>query len=134
MIKPWPFTWLYEADPPANVIEINGVRLTGPPWTVDGEPMRDVRQAVETLMARLYPNNAELSREFIQYQRRLSGIMLCSPQTMVRRARDRAGMTLTQLSAASGVDRQTIWRIESGKSDPKASTLFAIMHAVDSRR
>ena len=118
-----------------NVIEINGVRLTGPPWTVDGEPMRDVRQAVETLMARLYPNNAELSREFIQYQRRLSGIMLCSPQTMVRRARDRAGFKSQRaLAKASGVSKSTVSAIERGECDPRASTLFNITHAVDSRR
>ena len=117
-----------------NVIEINGVRLTGPPYFVDGEPMRDVRHAVETLMARLYPNNAELPREFIQYQRRLSGIMLCSPQTMVRRARDRGQMTQAELSRASGISKSTISRIERGEVSPSASVLFAIMHAVDSRR
>ncbi len=118
-----------------NRLEMAGVVLEGRKsvWYVDGEEMYDVDAALRVFIQRIYPSTQPLPVALTNHIRRFAGLQLASPQTMVRRARDRAGMTLTQLSAASGVDRQTIWRIESGKSDPKASTLFSIMHASEGR-
>ncbi len=114
-----------------NYLSMAGVTLTRTDgvWTVDGERQEDVRQAVETFMARCYPHQQELPREFIQYQRRMSGIMLVCPSVMVRHARERGKMSVKELALKSGVSRRTIQRIEAGKSDPKASTLFYILHA-----
>jgi transcriptional regulator with XRE-family HTH domain len=45
-------------------------------------------------------------------------------------ARHLAGLTLTQLADASGIDRSTIIKIENGKVEPRAGTLADITRAL----
>jgi transcriptional regulator with XRE-family HTH domain len=44
----------------------------------------------------------------------------------LRLLRDAAGLTLAEIADKVGIDTSQIWRIERGKSDPKASTMFKI--------
>lgn len=49
----------------------------------------------------------------------------------IKKLRDRAGMSITNLSEASGVGRSTISEIESGKAqNPKNNTINAIAKAL----
>ncbi len=120
-----------------NRLEMAGVVLEGRKsvWYVDGEEMYDVDAALRVFLQRVYPSSQELPRALTQHIRRYAGMQLCSPQTMVRRARDRAGFKSQRaLAKASGVSKSTVSAIERGECDPRASTLFNITHAVDSRR
>lgn len=50
----------------------------------------------------------------------------------IKKLRDRAGMSITDLSNASGVGRSTISEIESGKvKNPKSNTVSAIAKALN---
>ncbi len=49
----------------------------------------------------------------------------------LRRERKRAGLTQEQLSAATGLPRATITRIEKGYREPRVSTLLSIAAALD---
>lgn len=47
----------------------------------------------------------------------------------LRQARRRAGLTQRDLAAITGVPQSTIGRIESGRSDPRVSTLDTLLRA-----
>lgn len=49
----------------------------------------------------------------------------------VRERRERANLTQEELRDASGVERLTIQRIESGGTDPRLSWLLRIARALD---
>ena len=44
--------------------------------------------------------------------------------------RSRRGFTLDELELASGVSRSTIWRIETGKSDPNVEQMTRLSRAL----
>ena len=46
---------------------------------------------------------------------------------MLRHARRRAGLTQRQLAARTGIPQETIARIESGRADPRVSTLDRLL-------
>ena len=48
-------------------------------------------------------------------------------RTLLRTERRRAGLTQLQLAARTGVPQSTIARIEAGQTDPRASTLNALL-------
>ena len=50
---------------------------------------------------------------------------------IVRKARERQGLTMKQLAAKAGVNYVTIWNIETGKVDPRMDTMLKIMRALD---
>lgn len=49
----------------------------------------------------------------------------------ISRARKRRGLTLEKLAYEAGVSKGNLSDIESGKKDPRASTLFALAEALD---
>lgn len=52
----------------------------------------------------------------------------------IKERREELGMTQEELSAKSGISRQTIWMLENGKSkDTFTGTLFAIANALDTK-
>lgn len=52
-----------------------------------------------------------------------------APRPRLRQARRRAGLTQRELVARTGVPQSTIGRIESGRSDPRVSTLDLLLRA-----
>jgi transcriptional regulator with XRE-family HTH domain len=50
---------------------------------------------------------------------------------VVRTARKRSGLSLTELADMAGTSPQTILNIEQGKVSPRADTLLAIMNAMN---
>ena len=50
---------------------------------------------------------------------------------IVKRARERKGLSRQQLSDKSGVCVQTIWNIENAKTNPTMDTMLALMRAMD---
>ena len=118
-----------EARQVRNRLEMAGVVLEGPPWTVDGEPMDTARSAVETFFARCHPSTQDLPEAVTWYIRRMSGWQLACAGAMVRRARAESGMTITELAKASGISRRTIRRIEQAESGALCTTAFHLLHA-----
>lgn len=51
------------------------------------------------------------------------------PSRALRQARRRAGLTQRELAARTGVPQSTIGRIESGRADPRVSTLDGLLRA-----
>lgn len=51
------------------------------------------------------------------------------PDRALRQARRRAGLTQRELAARTGVPQSTIARIESGRADPRVSTLDTLLRA-----
>lgn len=49
--------------------------------------------------------------------------------TVLKEARRRAELTQRELALLAGVPQSTVGRIESGASDPRASTLWALLKA-----
>ncbi|MGH2718134.1 MAG: helix-turn-helix domain-containing protein [Actinomycetota bacterium] len=49
------------------------------------------------------------------------------PAAVLRRARQRAGLTQRELAVAAGVAQPTVARIESGREDPRVSTLDRLL-------
>jgi len=50
---------------------------------------------------------------------------------LVKTARRRAGLTQRALAARSGIPQPHIARVEAGRTDPRASTLFRLLHFCD---
>ena len=50
---------------------------------------------------------------------------------IVKRARERKGLSRQQLSEKSGVSQPTIWNIEAAKTNPTMDTMLALMRAMD---
>ena len=50
---------------------------------------------------------------------------------IVKRARERKGLSRQQLSDKSGVCVQTIWNIENAKTNPTMDTMLVLMRAMD---
>jgi transcriptional regulator with XRE-family HTH domain len=48
-----------------------------------------------------------------------------------RRAREQAGMSLSELAHASGIARSTLARLEAGEGNPRRSTIVALSSALD---
>lgn len=57
--------------------------------------------------------------------------MVCVDGVKLRRCRERRLMSLRDLSETSGVAFSTLQRIESGKQDPRPSTLRHILSALE---
>ncbi len=103
-------------------------------WTVDGEQMKDADHAVTIFFARLYNSTQDLPRALVKYHRRVVGVGLACPMVMIRRERERAGIrSQRELARLSGVSKSTISAIERGDCDPKASTIFDLVHACQNR-
>lgn len=48
----------------------------------------------------------------------------------IRRERELAGLGLGDLAEHSGVSRNTIWRMEAGKQEPRLATVIALSFAL----
>ncbi|KKM61994.1 hypothetical protein LCGC14_1526180 [marine sediment metagenome] len=117
-----------------NRLECCGVILEGPPWTVDGDPMKSADHAVAIFFARLYNSTQDLPRALVQYHRRVVGVGLACPMVMIRRERDRAGITSQrELARLSGVSKSAISAIERGDTNPTARVMFDLLHACQNR-
>ncbi len=113
-------------------LECAGVILTGPPWTVDGEPQKDAEAAVTTFMDRIYNSTLPVPAAITQHIRRYGALQIACPEVMVRRAMERAEpkLGIPELAKKSGVSERSIRRILAGKQGPTAKKLYAIMHAL----
>ena len=49
----------------------------------------------------------------------------------IRRLRKSRGLRAIQLAEAAGVSEQTIWKIETGASSPRGSTLYKVASALN---
>lgn len=49
----------------------------------------------------------------------------------LRTLREASGLTVAEVAARVGIDASQIWRIERGKSDPRASILFRFVAVVN---
>jgi transcriptional regulator with XRE-family HTH domain len=49
----------------------------------------------------------------------------------IRRERELAGLRPGDLADRSGVSRNTIWRMEEGKQEPRLTTMIALAFALD---
>jgi predicted transcriptional regulator len=49
----------------------------------------------------------------------------------LRKAREVLNITIRELARVSGVSANSIWRIEVGETDPKASTLAKLQDALE---
>ena len=102
-------------------------------WFVDGEELPDAEYAFEVWASRIYGSSQELPRAIISYIRRYTGWQLASPGTMVRRARDRTGLSQRALAKLAEVDHTSVSRIERHAMNPSAKLLFKILHAAHTR-
>jgi len=59
--------------------------------------------------------------------------MTCSGATLVRRAREGAGLSRRALAARAGVPTSTVSRVEDGESDPTITMLQRLLGAAGSR-
>ena len=101
-------------------------------WYVDGEPQKNADDAFDLWAARIYGSSQELPTAITRYIRTFAGLQLASPQTMVRRARERGGFKSQRAFArAAEVAHSTVQRIESGRTDPTASVLFKLLHVAN---
>ena len=117
-----------------NRLECCGVVLRGSRahgWFINDVPMKDAEAAVEIFYARIYNSSQELPRAITRANRKYAGLQLASAQTMVRRARERAGLTREELAKASGVSVWTIRRVERGDQDPRCKTMYHLTEACE---
>ena len=50
---------------------------------------------------------------------------------IVKKARERKGMSRKQLSEITGISEQNIWNIENARVNPRMDTMLALMRAMD---
>jgi transcriptional regulator with XRE-family HTH domain len=49
----------------------------------------------------------------------------------LRERREAAGLSRMELATRSGVTRQTIWNIETGRAQPETATIFRLAQALE---
>jgi transcriptional regulator with XRE-family HTH domain len=55
------------------------------------------------------------------------------PERIIRDARRRAGLSQAELAGRAGTTQSAVARLESGRVDPRLSTLDALLHAAGER-